>query len=271
MILQCPQCDTQFKLDKKILRPEGRKMRCSSCGHIWNQPEKGGAIVGESPRSASQDTAEPETPESFSQALKDSLNEIDDTQTEYAEKPLGLFTRLKIKASVFIASMRRTMSGDLSWMVNGLSATFGLAVIIAACTGIFISARETIVLHAPSLYNTYQRLGYEVVAPGQDLVLENTAVEWGFDAKGEPVLKIKGNVTNTAKSRRHVPPLRATLILKSGQKGDSRLIELENPIIEPEAKREFETTIPDWRDPEISQKSNIFLSFAIEKLHTSGH
>ena len=43
MILECPNCETQYEIPVE-LPPEGRKVRCSSCHHVWqatreNQPQ----------------------------------------------------------------------------------------------------------------------------------------------------------------------------------------------------------------------------------------
>jgi predicted Zn finger-like uncharacterized protein len=37
MILTCPQCDTSYNVDIDVLPPEGRKVRCKTCGHTWIQ------------------------------------------------------------------------------------------------------------------------------------------------------------------------------------------------------------------------------------------
>ncbi|MGD9637441.1 MAG: zinc-ribbon domain-containing protein [Alphaproteobacteria bacterium] len=37
MIISCPKCKTTYKLDKALLDEDGRKVKCSKCGHIWIQ------------------------------------------------------------------------------------------------------------------------------------------------------------------------------------------------------------------------------------------
>src|SRR5450755_3976789 len=33
-LIICPACDTRYEI-AAVLPPEGRKVRCSKCGHIW--------------------------------------------------------------------------------------------------------------------------------------------------------------------------------------------------------------------------------------------
>jgi len=35
MIIQCPRCQTKYKLDEVLLAPEGSKVRCSHCNHVF--------------------------------------------------------------------------------------------------------------------------------------------------------------------------------------------------------------------------------------------
>lgn len=35
MLIQCPQCETTFKLDEGLLGPEGAKVRCSRCARVF--------------------------------------------------------------------------------------------------------------------------------------------------------------------------------------------------------------------------------------------
>ncbi len=37
MIVTCPQCSTKFSIEDDLMRPDGRKVRCSRCSHSWFQ------------------------------------------------------------------------------------------------------------------------------------------------------------------------------------------------------------------------------------------
>ena len=35
MIITCPNCNKQFKIDNSLIPDEGRDLQCGSCNHIW--------------------------------------------------------------------------------------------------------------------------------------------------------------------------------------------------------------------------------------------
>ena len=35
MIIDCPNCDKKFEIDKKLILPDGRLLQCGSCNHKW--------------------------------------------------------------------------------------------------------------------------------------------------------------------------------------------------------------------------------------------
>ena len=35
MIITCPNCNKQFKIEKSLISDEGRDLQCGSCNHVW--------------------------------------------------------------------------------------------------------------------------------------------------------------------------------------------------------------------------------------------
>lgn len=75
MILCCPACQTQFKVDPALLGPDGRKVRCAKCSHVWRvgpdgaplgqfgmKPSKSPAQKKPAPDTAPQEHAPTENP-----------------------------------------------------------------------------------------------------------------------------------------------------------------------------------------------------------------
>ena len=36
MIIECPNCNKKFSIDKKLIPENGRTLKCSSCYHVWH-------------------------------------------------------------------------------------------------------------------------------------------------------------------------------------------------------------------------------------------
>ena len=47
MIISCPNCNKQFKIDNSLIPDEGRDLQCGSCNHIWfyNIQEKNNEVL----------------------------------------------------------------------------------------------------------------------------------------------------------------------------------------------------------------------------------
>ncbi len=47
MIITCPNCNKQFKIDNSLVPDEGRDLQCGSCNHIWfyNIQEKNNDVL----------------------------------------------------------------------------------------------------------------------------------------------------------------------------------------------------------------------------------
>ena len=47
MIITCPNCNKQFKIDNSLIPNEGRDLQCGSCNHIWfyNIKEKNNEVL----------------------------------------------------------------------------------------------------------------------------------------------------------------------------------------------------------------------------------
>ena len=47
MIITCPNCNKEFKIDNSLIPDEGRDLQCGSCNHIWfyNNQEKNNEVL----------------------------------------------------------------------------------------------------------------------------------------------------------------------------------------------------------------------------------
>ena len=57
MIITCPNCNKQFKIDNSLIPDEGRDLQCGSCNHIWfyNIEEKNNEVLEQKQEIISED------------------------------------------------------------------------------------------------------------------------------------------------------------------------------------------------------------------------
>lgn len=67
MLIPCPNCSTRYTVADSAMPPQGRKVRCAGCGHVWYQRpivEEGAAgtpLVNDLPQATRRPTPAPRT------------------------------------------------------------------------------------------------------------------------------------------------------------------------------------------------------------------
>jgi Protein of unknown function (DUF3426). len=171
MIITCPTCATRYTLADSAVGPQGRKVRCAKCGHMWWQ----------SPDDDDSD---------FSLNDVTEIRQTADTPAQSARKPAGK------------AGGRRLGKGALvGWGVFA-------AVLVALGVGGFV-ARGPIVQLWPPAALLYETVGLPVEPPGTGLQLQNVRSEQKTEG-GAQVLVVDGQIINVSDVMRPVPMVRVT-------------------------------------------------------------
>jgi len=183
MILTCPECATRYQTDAAAFVPDGRKVRCAKCGHVWFQaspePAPEEAQVAPEPDAAPEPVAAPRR-ESYAPSP-----EIDTAPPPLSRRS-RIFERLGIGA--------------------------GWALLAAIVIGIGWSGfhyRQSIAGLWPQSSSLYAALGAPVNTRGLEFQDKTARYETDGD---QNVLVITGHLVNTTARELSVPSIRVSLM-----------------------------------------------------------
>ena len=178
MIISCPSCSARFTVDDSALGPEGRKVKCSKCGHIWHQQPEPVALE-----------PDPEPPPAVAAALRAA-----------EEDPAPV--RRRPRAAAPVREKRRSGAAAM-WIL--------LIVILAGILGGGYVYRDRIMSELPATEPIFAAIGLGPESPyaGLDLIGVTSKQEDGPD--GAKILKITGKVVNSSDKPKDVPGLSGRL------------------------------------------------------------
>ncbi|MGH6828553.1 MAG: DUF3426 domain-containing protein [Rhizomicrobium sp.] len=171
MILTCPACATRYQADEANFPPEGRKVRCAKCAHVWHQA---GPMARESDAAGI-------TAESSLAAVR---------PPAHAFAPLG--------------AARETPAAPVAWGAV-MAAAAGWAALIAAMLVIGYAAvryRQEIAMLWPQSAGVYSSLGLKVNTSGIGFAHVGYHRE---SEDGQVVLAVTGTIVNEGGRELPVP------------------------------------------------------------------
>ena len=233
MILTCPQCQAQYKLDPAQLGASGRDVRCVTCSHMWFQiPDM---AVPEAAKTANAETAAAPMQETAAHSITDALNSIlekDDAvfeevlstvakgAKEAKEPPASVMPREKAPEEKKSMIRQDAALAILTHNPLGMGAQlFGGLVFLLCCfltLAVIFVGKGPIVRHWPQMALLYKTIGFEVKAPGEGLRLSEIPAEKRIDDNSK-TLVVEGKMTNMTEHDIAYPALH--IILKNERNG----------------------------------------------------
>jgi predicted Zn finger-like uncharacterized protein len=193
MQITCPSCGSKYNVDPAKLGPQGRTVRCTSCGHSWLQKADQGS-ADDAPR-VEPAAAPPRAPE---------------PQPVVEPRPAVAAPTIKPRT---VAPLNPVLPPEpepnrlLPWAVV-------VAVIAAILGGAWYFRNEAVGFYPP-LEKAYRALGIPIERSSSGLVIREVA-SYETRFQGERTLVVEGVVANTTREPRLLPPVKATILGPQG-------------------------------------------------------
>ncbi len=263
MILTCPACTMRYMVSEGAVGPDGRRVRCASCGHQWFQgPEEG---LDETLFAHDDDIGFAEDADTGHDAFLDDVEAVvasvsasDDFQSilqkeiEATPIPAGVMPEAHDPVMEQLQKDRQKKSKLPS---GEKTSGFVLAGAIWVCLfAVFLFCHESISRAWPPSNLVYNLVGMKPVMPGEGLALDALHA-----AIREDVILLSGEINNLKDTAVKVPSIMVSIVDKDNVVIDQVLIAPPVASLKAEGQASFEATYP--KVPEGAVNVNFGFSF----------
>lgn len=229
MIITCPACSTRYSMDPLSLGPEGRRVRCAKCKHVWHQTPP-----DDMPRRVDLATPEP-APTPPPAASSVAAGSAATGASTIGSAGLGSTPEVRVAIPPRPRPAPR----------KGMSAGLGILILLIVIIGLVAAAgyffQKAVVTSWPKAREIYEALGIAEPILGKDLEISNiTFVSQTID--GQPVLVVHGEIFNKGQSTIAMPNLLATLRTQQRQWLFDWVFKIEKAELAPGETVTFTTT-----------------------------
>jgi predicted Zn finger-like uncharacterized protein len=237
MILTCPECATRYFVEDQRLGTEGRTVRCASCGAAWR-------ACAEEPLELTSDEHEgalargPNEPRSFAPTESSKIADL-----SAPELPKAFRAKAKQRKR-----LREAAAAGVVWA--GLVCAFG-----AVTFGAYVF-RIDVVKMFPRAAGAYAMAGVPVNPTG----LEFENVKAAAAPNGLAAVTVSARIRNVDDQPSSPPPVRVSLLDKTGAKIGTKLVTLPPGALAPGQTKSFSVALGD----PYGKTADVALNFALE-------
>lgn len=229
MILTCPACATSYFISDDAIGPDGRRVRCKSCGHDWRAtPDDTSLDLGEVAAAISSPSTD--------------VVSVVETEAMPPALPQAFRARAQEK--------QRTQKA----VKQGLGWSLLVVAILTILTSAYVM-RDNIVARVPSLASAYRLFGISTNAVG----LEFEAVNARFAAHDTSRVVISGAIRNIRGHEIVVPPIRISMRDSTGREIGHEIVRLAVAPVLPGKVQGFSAILPN-SDGRFASASTTFVA-----------
>ncbi len=261
MELACPNCETQFFVADNAIGPNGRKVRCSVCEHVWEAKNAPAAKPAATP--AATVPAAPAQPAAPARTISDDeFHWPAETASESATAAVPAAAAAKAEADApkpqpaapkpapAPAAERQASTSAYS---SPLEAAIGplpkqrrsggkrmiLGIILLIFVGLTYGLRDKIVAVLPQTAALYEMA--DIPLGAQQTALSVTDVRFtGVGIGGTAMIRVTGLVVNGGKAAAAAPMLEVTLTGTDGARAIRRSFDPQIAAVEPDQPAHFQ-------------------------------
>jgi predicted Zn finger-like uncharacterized protein len=262
MELACPNCETQFFVADNAIAPNGRKVRCSVCEHVWEakpapaaKPAATPAPAAAAPPAKPAAPARPQPDDEFhwpAEAASESAPKKEPPPAAKppepeAKKPEPAAAKptpapAAQKPATPYASPLEAAIGPLPPERRSGSKRMILGVLLLIFVALTYGLRNTIVEILPKAAPLYELAGIPVGTQQSQLSITGVRFD-AVDVDGTAMIRVSGLVANGGSSAATVGMLEVTLIDKSGNRAATKQFDPQLANIKPGQPARFQYDI----------------------------
>lgn len=238
--VSCPNCSATYQLDETKVGPQGRKLKCARCGHIWVAMPPVAVVMpqvvpeaGPVPEAASQPAPQAVAVQSESPVAPTS---VETPAVPVVEETVVHLPAPQVEVEALVKVRRypwsRALVGERKWRTFGILICLlgmGGAVWVATVKMLPRQHAKAAVEVAPAGVSATVPV---VIPPPQGVVLQRVRAQ--FTQVGEGVvLSVQGTMKNTSETAVDLPHLRVELLGKDGKVQDMWPVNLVSTTLLP--------------------------------------
>lgn len=210
MLISCPKCNSVYNLLNNRIPFDGKKFRCSQCGHVWTVYPKDVKDI-EPENMVKSQIIRPAA------AFDENLDDINAMFERLSQDTKGLFGNYQADSGGFLGRVRRKLQVFFSPTMTVCSI---LLIIFIFTIYIGYKNRYEIVGIMPKLEDFYNKIDLESIYAGRNVKFENVKIR-DLDKNGKHYVEISGTVHNVGKLSSQILPIKAVMVNTNGvQEGE---------------------------------------------------
>lgn len=222
--LICPACSASYNIPASVLGPEGRKVSCKKCGHVWHAV----AATSEAPPPAPQPTPVEKSISAIEAAPpNDPPPKVDFDAPQLRVIPPPHVAQPESGPDVAEARKARMQATGLaplpppkqdSLLVIFFQKFFPIVslVFLAAISAVFVLGRGPIVQKAPWMLALYNMVSISPLPPGGGITIVNVRDESRFGSMNNALI-LSGELANHTPVSLNVPLFKLIFTAPDGQ------------------------------------------------------